>query len=144
MLMNFKIILLLFCYSSYVLGGANSVVWKGQYYNSIPIKKGISKSYCEMHCPGTFTHVVNEALEHPIYTDKGIKLANATFNVDKVDNLYLIHGSFLVSGKNRDKRDKPWQETIHYFLFKKSEYGLTQGIWYTNSCKGLYRGSRIS
>jgi hypothetical protein len=88
-----------------------------------------------------FTHIVKEALEHPIYTDKGIKLANAKFNVEKTDNIYLIHGSFLASGQDRDKL---WQEKIHYFLFKKSEYGLTQGIWYTKYCKGLYRGSRVS
>lgn len=54
--------------------------------------------------------------------------------------MYLIHGSFSSSGK---QKNKPWEETIHYFLFKKSEYGLTQGVWYTNNCKGQYKGVRL-
>ena len=132
--------LFLLFYSNYVFSDANSVIWRGEYYSALPIKKEISQRFCEAHSPGVFTHRVKEALNHPIFTNKGIKLANAKYTVDKVDGIYLIHGSFLASGK---QKNKPWQETIHYFLFKKNEYGLTQGVWYTHSCKGLYRGTLV-
>ncbi|WP_419418504.1 hypothetical protein ACNVED_08025 [Legionella sp. D16C41] len=133
--------LFLLCYSSSLLANSNSVVWKGAYYAPVPIKKGVSQQYCNNHNPGTFIHVVKEALTHPIYTDKKIKLSQARFIVDKVKDIYLIHGSFLASGK---QNNKTWQETIYYFLFKKSEYGITQGVWYTKYCKGLYRGVQIN
>ena len=107
-----------------------------------PIRKVSLLVSAEIHCPGTFTHIVKNAFsERPIYTDKGIKLANPKFNVDKVDGIYLIHGSFIASSQ---QKINPWQETIHYFLFKKSEYGVTRGIWYTKYCRGQYRGKRIS
>lgn len=135
-----KSILFFLFYSGCVFSDANSVMWKGEYYNALPIKKGVDKRYCEAHTPGIFTHKVKEALHHPIYTDKEIKLANAKYTVDKVDGIYLIQGSFVAGGK---QDNKPWQETIHYFLFKKSEYGFTQGVWYTDNCKGLYRGTLV-
>lgn len=140
--MRKSIILFLLFVNTPLLANTNSVVWKGEYYAAIPIHNKVSKQYCESHCPGTFTHVVNEALKHPVYTDKGIKLSQARFAVDKIDGLYLIHGSFLASGALNN--NKHWKERIHYFLFKKNEYGITKGIWYTDYCKGFYRGERIS
>jgi hypothetical protein len=65
-----KGILSLLFYSGCVLSDANSVMWKGEYYNALPIKKGISKHYCEAHTPGIFTHKAKEVLHHPIYTNK--------------------------------------------------------------------------
>lgn len=133
-------LILLMLFSSYIHADGTSSVWKGEYYQPMPINKVVSKQYCEAHSPGTFTHVVKEALNHPIYTDKGIKLSKAQFMVDKVDNIYLIHGSFLVSGQGKKGT---WNEKLHYFLFKKTEYGTTQGVWYTSDCKGLYRGQLV-
>lgn len=115
--------------------------WKGTYYHSIPNRIGISKSYCKEHTPGTFIHTVKDALIHPIITDKGIKLDHASFHIDKVEGVYLIHGLFLATGKSKGVQ---WKEYIYYYLYKFSEMGITKGIWYTNNCKGLYKGIVIN
>lgn len=136
-----KALVLMMLYSQCILANPNTILWQGEYYAAVPIKKEITPHYCDSHSPGTFTHRVNDALAHPLYTDKKIKLAHAQFKVDKVDGIYLIHGSFLASGKYNKQS---WQETIHYFLFKRSPSGVTQGIWYTPYCKGLYRGRPVN
>ncbi|WP_131782398.1 hypothetical protein [Legionella gresilensis] len=114
----------------------DSITWKGIYYQAIPNRSGVTESYCEEHTLGTFIHVVKDALVHPIITNKGIKLDHASFNMDKIDGVYLIHGSFLATGMQ-------WQDRIYYYLYKYSEAGITKGIWYSKDCKGLYKGIAI-
>ncbi len=113
------------------------ITWKGTYYQAVPIKKGITKKYCEAHSPGSFIHIVKNAPINSFMTDRKIKLTSVSFNVDKIDDIYLIHGSMIAKGKSNGI---PWQDLIHYYLYKWSEAGITKGVWYTNECKGLYKG----
>lgn len=114
-----------------------SVTWKGNYFHSIPNKPGISKDYCKQHSPGIFIHTVNDALTRPIITNKGVKLDHAQFHQKKENGVYLIQGSFLATGKNNNRQ---WSDTIHYYLYKLSDLGVTRGVWSSNECKGLYIG----
>lgn len=122
------------------LANLELITWQGTYYQAIPVKTGITKKYCNEHTPGTFIHTIKSAFAHPLITDKGIKLSDPVFNVDKIDGIYLIHGSFLATGESKDI---PWQDHIDYFFYKFTEAGITKGVWYTNECKGLYKGIAI-
>ena len=136
--MNYKLtfmLILLFPFS--VFAKLDSITWKGTYYQAVPVKNGISKDYCEEHSPGSFIHIVKEASTNSFVTDKGIKLDSVFFNVDKIDGIYLIHGSIVARGNSKGIQ---WQELIHYYLYKLSEAGITKGVWYSKNCKGLYRG----
>lgn len=128
-------------FSSYPLSGYcenfASVTWKGNYFNSIPNKPGISNDYCKSHSPGVFIHTVNSALNHPIITKSGVKLDHAEFHQRKENGVYLIQGSFLATGQINNRR---WKDTIHYYLYKLSDLGTTRGVWSSNECKGLYVG----
>jgi hypothetical protein len=127
-------------FSCMAFANLNLITWKGIYYQAAPNRVGITKKYCENHTPGTFVHVVKDALLHPIITDKGIKLDHASFNIDNVDGVYLIRGDLLATGKSTGVQ---WQDHIYYYLYKFTEAGITKGIWYTNDCKGLYKGFAI-
>ena len=113
------------------------ITWKGIYYQAKPIKKGISLKYCKEHTIGSFIHTIKDT---NIRTSKNILLTDSHFNIDKLNNIYLIHGDFLATNKSNQSA---WQDRIHYFLYKFSENGITQGIWYTDKCKGLYKGITI-
>jgi hypothetical protein len=139
--MKSKYVLIGWLFSQGVLANMDSLTWKGTYYHAKPIKPGISKQYCKEHTPGTFIHNVKEALEHSTLTDRGIKLDQATFNMDKVGKTYLIHGEITANGKTQKAE---WHDRIHYFFYKYREAGTTRGVWYTNECKGLYKGIVIS
>ncbi|MEQ1790619.1 MAG: hypothetical protein ABL857_09275 [Rickettsiales bacterium] len=128
-------------FPSISLANLDLITWKGIYYQAVPNKKGITENYCKKHTPGIFIHVVKDALAHPIITDKGIKLDHASFNMDKVDRIYLIHGDLLATGKSEGVQ---WQDHIYYYLYKFTEAGVTKGIWYSNECKGLYKGIVIN
>lgn len=107
------------------------------YYQSIPIKKGITHEYCQAHTPGTFIHSIKHGFA---VTDKGIRVTDSTFNMDKVDGVYLIYGEFVANGT---WKNKPWRDEIHYYVYKFTEAGITKGIWYSKECKGLYKGIAI-
>jgi hypothetical protein len=113
------------------------ITWKGTYYQAKPIKKGITLAYCKEHTIGNFIHTIKDS---NIKTDKNILLTDSHFNIDKVNNIYLIHGDFLATSK---ANKSAWQDRIYYFLYKFSENGITKGIWYTDKCKGLYKGIAI-
>jgi len=116
----------------------DAMTWKGTYYQEKPIKKNVSLQYCKNHALGSFIHTVKDS---KIITDKNILLTDSHFNIDKVNNIYLIHGDFLATSK---LIQPTWQERIYYFLYKWSENGVTEGIWYTDKCKGLYKGVAIN
>ncbi|HHT0593194.1 TPA: hypothetical protein ACTXXA_002697 [Legionella anisa] len=113
------------------------ITWKGIYYQAVPNKKGVTKKYCNEHNPGTFIHTIKDGIDKPLITNKGIKLKQVSFKSDKVDRIYLIHGSLIASGRTAKNS---WHDQIHYFLYKYSEAGITKGIWYSKQCKGLYKG----
>ncbi len=119
----------------------STVTWKGTYYDAIPNQAGVSKEYCKRHVPGAFIHVVNQVLTQPIITDKGIILDQAEFAIKKVNGVYLINGSFRSRGKMNNQQ---WEEHIQYYLYKLTEYGMTQGVWSSKDCKGLYVGKVVS
>src|SRR5258706_13226886 len=123
-----KIVTFLFLvlYSCLVFANLNLITWKGTYYDGIPNKKGITRTYCKEHTPGTFIHVVKDVLAHPIITDKNVKFSHSTFNIDKVGGIYLMHGDILATG---NLKGVPWHEHIHYYIYKFSEAGITRGVW---------------
>ncbi|RDI48688.1 hypothetical protein [Aquicella lusitana] len=114
-----------------------SVTWKGTYYQTIPNKKNVTQGYCNEHLPGTFIHTVSRALAHPMKTDRGIKLSNASFHLRKQQGIYFIDGDFWASKATVGKK---WQDHIYYRLYKLTEYGETRGVWFSRECKGLYVG----
>lgn len=113
------------------------ITWKGTYYQAKPIQKNISLAYCEEHTPGSFIHTIKDS---SVVTDKNILLSHTHFKMDKVNNVYLMHGDFLATAKTGQKT---WQDHIYYFVYKFTESGVTEGIWYTGQCKGLYKGIAI-
>jgi hypothetical protein len=137
----FLITIFLFSYqSSGYCENFASVTWKGNYFNSIPNKHGVSRDYCKHHSPGVFIHTVNSALTHPIITKTGVKLDHAEFYQKKANGLYFIKGSFLATGQMNNRK---WKDTIHYYLYKLSDLGVTRGVWSSNECKGLYIGKVV-
>ena len=140
--MKFKLIsICILLVPNLLFANAESITWKGTYYNGVPIKKGVTKEYCSEHTPGTFIHVVKDALKHPLVTNKRIILDHATFNSDKVDSIYLLHGQLRAMKKSNKVK---WQDKIDYFLYKHDEAGITKGVWYSSECKGLYKGIVIN
>ncbi|WP_454785276.1 hypothetical protein [Legionella sp. WA2024007413] len=128
-------------FSNVSLANLDLITWKGIYYKAVPNQKGITKKYCREHCPGTFIHTIKDGIVHPIVTDKGIKLKQISFNIDKVDGIYLLHGSLIAS---RTTATTSWHDRIDYFLYKRSESGITQGVWYSDQCKGFYKGLALN
>lgn len=123
-----------FSYPSISFANLDLITWKGIYYQAIPNKKNISMEYCKAHTPGTFIHTVKDTVA---YTNKGIKLDNPTFHMQKKQGIYLIHGDIWASGKTKNV---PWHDHIYYYAYKLSEAGITQGVWSSNECKGRYIG----
>ncbi|HSW70040.1 MAG TPA: hypothetical protein VLI69_07835 [Gammaproteobacteria bacterium] len=113
------------------------ITWKGTYYQARPIKKGVSLKYCKEHTIGTFIHTIKD---RNIITDKHILLSDPHFNIDKINNIYLIYGDLLAISNSKKS---VWRDRIHYFLCKFNENGITEGVWYTDKCKGLYMGIAI-
>ncbi len=124
-------------FSNASLANLDLITWKGIYYKAVPHKKGVTKKYCKEHSPGTFIHTIKDGIARPIITNKGINLKQISFNMDKVDGIYLINGSLIASGKTAKTA---WHDRIDYFLYKYSEAGITQGVWYSDQCKGFYKG----
>ena len=131
------IVLVLMLISPLAWAKLDLITWKGTYYQAMPNKKGISQQYCEEHTPGSFVHVVKDALARPVFTDRGIKLDRATFKLNHVRGVYLITGDFWATGQSNHVT---WQDHIYYHLYKLTESGETRGVWSTNECKGLYVG----
>lgn len=107
-------------------------------------KKGVSKTtgkptpYCTMTTAGKFIGTVSKQLAHGNITDKNIELSNFTFHQTKISNdSYHLTGTALESHLDTNH---PWQDTITYDLFKKSEQGKTTGTWTNSQCKGTYVG----
>ncbi|MEO8400350.1 MAG: hypothetical protein ABI597_00965 [Gammaproteobacteria bacterium] len=132
-----RICLTILLFPSVTWANLDLITWKGIYYQAVPIKKEVTQDYCNAHTPGTFIHTIKDTFA---LTNKGIKLDHTNFNIDKVDNIYLIHGDFVASGQ---LGNKPWHDHIFYNLYKLSEAGTTKGVWYTSECKGLYKGIAI-
>lgn len=123
-----------------LFAAVDAVVWKGIYHQGIPNKNSISSEYCKNHTPGMFIHSVKNVLNKGIVTSNGIKLDHATFREEKKYGIYFINGDLLSHGKTGDVK---WNDHIYYYLYKLTKYGLTQGVWSTNKCKGLYTGMII-
>jgi hypothetical protein len=130
-------ILILSLFHEISFASFRSITWKGTYYQGIPNKNNISNEYCKNHTPGTFFHSVNNVLAHGIKTDKGIRLDHATFHEEKRHGLYFISGDLIAHGRTENIN---WDDHIYYYLYKLTENGLTQGVWRTKECKGLYAG----
>ncbi|AWN73595.1 hypothetical protein LEAN103870_18650 [Legionella anisa] len=131
------VFLYLLFFPSILFANLDLITWKGIYYQAVPNKKGVTRKYCNEHNPGTFIHTIKDGIDKPLITNKGIKLKQISFESNKVDRIYLIHGSLIASGTTAKNS---WQDQIHYFLYKYSEAGITKGIWYSKQCKGLYKG----
>ncbi len=129
--------LVIFSLSQLSFATTETVIWKGIYYSGIPNKNNISKMYCKLHTPGIFIHSVNKVLLHGVTTDKRIRLDHATFSEVKKHGLYFMTGELMAHGKTHKKL---WNDRIHYYLYKLTENGKTQGVWRTRECKGLYTG----
>lgn len=127
--------------SSSYCANFSTVTWKGIYYQAIPNQPGVSANYCIQHSPGSFIHTVKGGLAHPLITNKGIKLDHPQFHLKKENGIYLIHGSFVATGKTNNQ---VWKDHIHYYLYKLTDLGVTRGVWSTNKCKGLYKGIVIN
>lgn len=117
----------------------NSITWKGIYDSAVPLNRSLTTNYCEQHTPGIFLHTVKDALAHPLITEKGIKLDKASFHQLKISGIYVIYGDLLAS--RPQKSDVTWK--INYFLYKFTEDGITNGIWYTPGCLGVYTGIAV-
>lgn len=137
----YTLVFFIFNLSSSYSANFATVTWKGTYYEAIPNRPGVDKEYCKQHTPGGFVHVVNQALTQPITTDNGIILDQAKFAIKKLNGVYLINGSFRSRGRMNNQK---WEERIHYYLYKLTEFGLTQGVWSSKACKGLYRGKVVN
>lgn len=136
-----KYIFILFCFlPKFAFANLDLITWKGIYYDPIPNQKNISQAFCEAHNPGSFIHVVKDALAHPVYTDRGIKLDRAKFYMEQKHGVYLIHGDFWASGKSNGKS---WQDHIYFYLTKLSEAGIGHGVWSSDKCKGYYLGVAV-
>lgn len=116
------------------------ITWKGIFYNAQPIKPGITKSYCEEHTPGEVIHTTKQTRNGAVMTNKGIKLDRITLTIDKVDNIYLLHGELDAT---YSKNNKYWKDHIYYYHYKYSEAGTGKGVWYSPECKGNYLGIAI-
>ena len=76
-------------------------------------------------------------LKDSVKTEKGIKLGPGTFHEEKRNGLYFITGELLSHGRTDNIE---WEDHINYYLYKLTENGVTQGVWSTKECKGLYSG----
>ncbi len=137
---NGLLAIILSAYSTITFANLDLITWKGTYFNAIPNQKGVSQAYCKEHTPGSFIHVVKDALAHPVYTDKGIKLDRATFHIQNTHGFYLMHGDFWATGKTNNVE---WQDHIYYFLSKLTEAGEGRGVWSSGKCKGFYIGVAV-
>jgi hypothetical protein len=63
-----------------------------------------------------------------------------TFHVENKNGIYLMKGNTVATGKSSDKI---WQDHIHYYVYKLSDEGITQGVWSSAECKGFYLGEII-
>src|SRR5688572_15362371 len=88
---------------SLALANLDLITWKAAYYHPMPNQKGISQAYCNAHNPGIFIHVVKEALEHPVYTNRGIKMDRAHLTIKEEHGVYLLQGDFWASGTYHGK-----------------------------------------
>ena len=118
----------------------SSPIWKSTYYQAMPRDAGVSAAYCQQHEPGTFIGVVQEQLLHGAITDRHIKLNHFTFQERVKDGLYFMQGTVLAMGHSREHK---WHDTIHYYVYKLTENGITQGVWSSEKCKGLYVGEIV-
>lgn len=116
---------------------AGDVTWLGRYYQAVPAQRYVNQTYCDEHTPGRFIHTVKGALAYPVITNRGIILDQATYRVKAINDFYFMQGEFRARGMSRGKA---WEDRIHYYVFKRGRRGVTQGMWSTNECKGLYRG----
>jgi hypothetical protein len=119
---------------------ANPVIWKATYYNAIPNNPNVSQQYCDSHEPGTFIGNVNDQLKNGAITNRGIKLTNFTFHQELHQGIFFMNGTLLASGID-DKQN--WQTKISYYVYKLSPNGITNGVWSSKECKGLYKGEVI-
>ena len=120
---------------------AKSVTWSVTYYQAIPNKKEISAQYCSIHVLGTFIGDVNKQLHFGAITNHGIKLDKFTFNSRTNNGIYLMVGTLRARGQFKNI---PWEDHIHYYVYKLSEYGLTKGIWSSGDCKGYLIGKVVN
>ncbi len=134
-------IIILNLYSQLSFATIETAVWKGTYYQGIPNESNISPEYCQDHTPGTFVHSVKNMLDQGVETDKKIKLDQGTFQEKKNLGLYFVTGELRSRGKTGNAE---WEDHIHYYFYKLTEYGVTQGVWSTGKCKGLYTGVLIT
>lgn len=130
-----KLIFLILFLPSISFANLNLITWKGTYYHATPINKLTSLDYCTEHTPGSFIHTIQDK---SVVTDKDIKLDQPTFHIDKVGKVFLIYGDITATGETNDKQQ--WHDRLHYYAYKFTEAGVTKGIWYSDKCKGLYRG----
>lgn len=141
--MQFKAICLISFFSylpALTFADLDLITWKGTYHDPIPNQKEISQAFCDAHNPGSFVHIVKDALTHPVYTERGIKLDRATFHIKQEHGIYLIHGDFWASGKSNGRA---WEDHIYYYISKLTEAGKSYGVWSSDKCKGFYLGIAI-
>ncbi len=124
-------------FSTTIMAQNSKIIWKASYYNPTPNKENISQQYCNIHNPGTFIGSVNKQLLNGAITSKKIKLKHFTFHQQIVKGIYLMHGSVIASSL---KKDSHWTDHIHYYIYKLTPHGRTQGIWTSGDCKGLFIG----
>lgn len=120
---------------------SSSLIWQTTYYQSIPNQKEISPSYCKQHEPGTFIGVVQDQLAKGTLTDRQIKLDHFTFQEQIQAGIYFMQGTVLAHGKTAEGKD--WEDNIRYYVYKLTEKGITQGVWSSGQCKGLYLGQVV-
>lgn len=135
-LLSFVFLLPAFTYAN-----EKEVIWSAKYYDAVPNQKGISADYCQQHTPGTFVGAVKEQLKFGAITDRGIKLDHFTFNSKKIAGISFIEGSLRARGETQKTK---WEDHLHYYVYKLSEYGLTRGVWQSKECKGFFVGKAIS
>lgn len=118
----------------------NLLIWKATYYNSIPNQQNVSQKYCNQHEPGTFIGTVQDELKKDTTTNHQIKLSHFTFHQKIQNGIYLMKGTLIANGKTNNEN---WQDSIHYYVYKLTPNGMTQGVWSSTQCKGLYLGTVI-
>lgn len=116
----------------------SSVIWKATYYASMPNQKNISQEYCNQHEPGTFIGTVQEQLKTGASTNHQVKLSHFTLHQTINNGIYFMNGTLFANGK---RNGKDWHDIIHYYVYKLTPNGMTQGVWSSQQCKGLYLGT---
>lgn len=121
------------CFAGY----SQDQIWVGKLTDTTPRNSEISQEYCNAHVPNTYEARLSN-LDKEAIGDNGIKIVDAKSSVMKEggkDGITIRHGFsyFVGTYKGKEFKDK-----VEYYAQTLQEVGPTQGVWFTEKCKGFY------